>query len=338
MMVPMVSSVEEVLWIKTLIKEVQSELKAENIAFNPAMPLGIMIETPSVAFILNELCAELDFFSIGTNDLSQYFFAADRGNDKVANLSQPRHPAFLRFLRQIVSEIHRAGKWVGMCGEMAADLCNLPLLVGMGLDEISVPASQVAELKQRLRRLSANSCEELLSKATVCGCVEDVENVLRSNQLVDAPQPLLSPELVVVDDSSGSKQAAIREMVEAFYLTGRTEDPQYVEEAIWKRETISSTGLGYGFAIPHCKTDAVLADSIGILKLKRPIEWGSLDDKPVQMVILLAVRESQSNGRHLQILSQLARKLMDEDFRARLLSFQDANAMVSHLSQELAIE
>jgi multiphosphoryl transfer protein len=336
MMVPMVCSLEEVLWMKALISEVQNELAEENVPFNSAMPLGMMIETPSVACILKELCAELDFFSIGTNDLCQYFFAADRGNDRVGRLSQPRHPAFLRYLRQIVKEVHEAGKWIGMCGEMAADPANLPLLMGMGLDEISVPASQIPELKQKVRRLAGHACADLLARATACKHLQEVDDLLQKNQSVHGAQPLLSPELVVVNDSK-SKEAAIREMVETFYVTGRTEDPQFVEEAIWNRETVSSTGLGYGFAIPHCKTDAVLADSIGILKLRQPIDWGSLDDKPVQMVILLAVRESQSNGKHLQILSQLARKLMDEEFRVRLLSLEDANAVVSHLSRELGV-
>jgi fructose-specific PTS system IIA-like component len=338
MMVPMVCSLEEIHWVKMLMSEVRGELEAEGKPYNRAMPLGMMVETPSVAYSLPELCAELDFFSLGTNDLSQYFFAADRGNDRVAGLSQPRHPAFLRFLRQIVMEIHGAGKWVGMCGEMAADTDNLPLLVGMGLDEISVPASQVPELKQRLRRLSAASCEAVLSKATACRSAEEVDDLLKNSPSLDLAQPMLSPELVVIDHDSKNKQSAIREIVEAFFLDGRTEDPQFVEEAIWNRETISSTGLGYGIAVPHCKTDAVLADSIGILKLKHPIDWGSLDNKPVQMVILLAVRESQSNGRHLHVLSQLARKLMDEDFRIRLFKLHDAHAMVSHLSQELGVD
>lgn len=335
-MVPMVSSLEEVLWVKALIAQVQSELTTGNIAFNPAMPLGVMIETPAAAFLLRALCAELDFFSIGTNDLTQYFFAADRGNDRVASLAQARHPAFLRFLRQIVKEIQGAGKWVGMCGEMAADPANLALLAGLGLNEISVPASQIPELKQSLRRLSARSCEELLSKAAACEHSKDVEALLRESS--DQLQPLLTPDLIVVDDASENKRGAIREMVEAFYVSGRINDPQFVEEAIWNREGISSTGLGYGFAIPHCKTDAVLADSIGILKFKRPIDWGSLDDKPVHMIILLAVRESRANGIHLQVLSRLARKLMDEEFRTQLLSLNDANAMVSHLSRELEIK
>jgi fructose-specific PTS system IIA-like component len=338
MMIPMVCSLEEVLWVKALIRQVQDELAAENMAFDPMMPLGAMIETPAAAFILRELCAELDFFSIGTNDLSQYFFVADRGNDKVAGLAQPRHPAFLRLLRRIVTEVREAGKWIGMCGEMAADPGNLPLLVGMGLDEISVPASQAPDLAQRIRRLSASSCEELLSKALACESLEDVDDLVRGCPCKHGSQPLLSPELVVMDHDCESKETAIREIVEALYVTGRIEDHQFVEEAIWSRESISSTGLGFGFAIPHCKTDAVLADSIAILKLRRPIDWGSVDDEPVQMVMLLAVRESQSNNRHLQILSQLARKLMDEDFRLKMLSLQDADSMASYLSQELGAE
>ena len=300
----------------------KGELKAERVAFDPDMPLGIMIETPAAAFMIEALSAKLDFFSIGTNDLSQYFFAAERGNDKVATLSAERHPAFLRFLRQIVSEIRKTGKPVAMCRDMAADLLILPLLVALGLDEISVPAFEIAELKQRLRRLSASSFESLLSKATACRNVEEVDDLLRIPQLVEVPQPLLIPELVVIDGVSESKQDVIQQIAEALYLAGRTEDALLIEEALWDREVISSTGLGYGFAIPHCKTDAVTADSVGILKLKQPISWGAVDDDPVRMAILLAVRESQSENRHLQFLSRLARKLIEEEFRARMLSLQ----------------
>src|SRR5215475_1425130 len=109
LMAPMVSALSEVLWLRSEIAEVHDELRAENVPFDPAMPIGIMIEVPSVAFIIEQLCTELDFFSIGTNDLSQYFFAVDRDNPKVGKLSNVAHPSFLRLLKQIVDEVHKCG-------------------------------------------------------------------------------------------------------------------------------------------------------------------------------------------------------------------------------------
>src|SRR5260370_31459509 len=109
LMVPMVSAMEEVLWIKAKIAQVQEDLRSGQISFDPSMPVGIMIEIPSVAFILEQLCRELDFFSIGTNDLSQYFLAVDRDNSRVAGLSNVRHPGFLSFLQHIVTGVHKHG-------------------------------------------------------------------------------------------------------------------------------------------------------------------------------------------------------------------------------------
>jgi multiphosphoryl transfer protein len=335
MMVPMVSSLDEVRWVKVLVAELKAELKNEGVAFDPQLPLGIMMETPAAAFMLNALSREVDFFSLGTNDLSQYFFAAERGNDKVAALAQERQPAFLRFLRQIVDGIRATGKPVGMCGDMAADPQNLPLVLGLGLDEISVPASEISGLKRRVRRLSAAWCEQLLGKAAACEDVKEVDELLRTGQAGEPPLALLLPELVVLNQPSETKQEVIGKIADSLYLAGRTEDARLIEEALWEREAISSTALGHGFAIPHCKTDAISADSVGIFKLSGPIAWGSADDEPVRMVILLAVRQSQSGNRHLQILSRLARKLMDEEFRARMFSFQEAPELLAYLSREL---
>src|SRR5205823_8279488 len=119
-------SLSEVLWLRRQIADVQGELRTAGISFDAKMPVGIMIEVPSVTFVLDQLCQELDFFSIGTNDLSQYFFAADRENVKVGKLSSVTDPSFLRFLKHIVDEVREHGKWIGMCGEMAGDVRYLP--------------------------------------------------------------------------------------------------------------------------------------------------------------------------------------------------------------------
>ena len=182
-MAPMVSILEEVLWLKRLISELQQDLATRGIAFNPALPIGIMVEVPSVAFILDQLCAEVDFFSIGTNDLNQYFLAVDRDNAKVAELSNVRHPSFVRFLKYIVDAVHANGKWIGMCGEMAGDILNLPILIGLGLDEISASGSQIPLLKERISRLSASDCQVLLSRTLACGQLREVEEMLKQQRL-----------------------------------------------------------------------------------------------------------------------------------------------------------
>jgi fructose-specific PTS system IIA-like component len=329
----MVSSLDEVLWVKTKIAEAQEDLKARQIAFDSSMPLGIMVEVPSVAFILEQLCRELDFFSIGTNDLSQYFLAIDRGNSKVAGMSNVRHPGFLSFLRRIVAGVHQYGKWVGMCGDMAADLRHLPLLVALGLDEISVPAAEVPMIKERMARLALPDCQTLLAQASSCQRASDVESLL--NREPDATsRGLLDRELVLLDCDSDSKEGAIRELVDAFYVDGRTDDADALEEAVWARESIYSTGLGHGFAIPHCKTDAVNTGSVGVLKLRKPLDWGAVDGKPVQVVILLAARESDGNSAHLQVFSKLARSLMDQEFREHLLQAENKDAVLSRLTEE----
>jgi len=120
-------------------------------------------------------------------------------------------------------------------------------------------------------------------------------------------------------------------------VAGRTSDPEAVEEALWARESVYSTGLGYGFAIPHCKTDAVSSGCLAILKLNKAVEWGSLDGQPVRIVILLALRETDTNIRHMQVFAKLARKLMDEQFREELERLEDAGAMLKYMAKELNV-
>ena len=336
-MAPMVSTLEEVLWLKSQVSNLQKELRAQDIGFDAAMRIGIMIEVPSIAFILDQICPEVDFFSIGTNDLNQYFLAVDRDNAKVAELSSVRHPSFLRFLKHIVDAVHRNGKWVGMCGEMASDARNLPLLVGLCLDEISAANSQVPLLKEKISRLSAQSCEQLLSRLTACAKVDEVDAMLDTNDPAEAALLLLDTELIVVNSESRSKEEAIRELIDLLYVAGRTENPDRLEEVVWAREAAYSTGLGHGFAIPHCRSDAVRANSVALLKLKNPIDWGSQDEKPVRTVILLAVRESDPNNSHMQVLAKLARKLMDEQFRTELMHLDNADQIAEFLSKQLEI-
>ncbi len=334
-MLPMISSLDEVRSARALLARAQAELRAEGVAFAPEVPLGIMVEVPSAAFMLEELAREADFFSLGTNDLAQYFFAADRDNPSVAALASPRHPAFLRFLRQIVDGIRAQGKWVGLCGDMAADLLHLPLLLGLGLDEISVPPALIAALKERVSRLSAAGCEHLLARALACTNPAEVTHLLEAELPLAGEPPLIADDLIVPASDSQSPEEAISELVDLLFVAGRTRDRARLEEAIWAREAAYSTALGHGFAIPHCKSEAATADSIALLRLPRPMPWGTAQEK-VQLVILLALREPAAGNRHLQVFSRLARKLMDEAFRAQLLHAPDSTALSGILEEAVS--
>lgn len=335
-MAPMIASLEELLQFKEAVAQAKHHLAQNGAAFRHDVKIGIMIEVPSVAFALDHMCGEVEFFSIGTNDLSQYFFAADRGNPKIASLFTVRHPGFLRFLQQLVEQIHRHGKWVGMCGEMAADVRNLPLLLGLGLDEISVPAVEVHDFKRAVAKLHSKECRSLLDRAVACGEVSEVEQLLAMHH-PRQPEPLLSEGLVILGSTSQTKEEVIQEMVDALYVSGRTEDRDLVEEALWAREAVYSTGLGFGFATPHCKTDAVSSDSICVLRLNEPIDWDSVDGEQVRTVVLLALRNSEAANTHMQVFSSLARKLMNDDFRQHLLETRTAEEMITYLANQLEI-
>ncbi len=147
--------------------------------------------------------------------------------------------------------------------------------------------------------------------------------------------PLLDRAMVVIHSDSATREEAIHELVDMIYIAGRTDDRQALEDAVWKREEAYSTALGFGFAIPHCKNDAVIADSIAVLKPAQPIRWGA--DEKVELAILLAMRESAKDNTHMQGFSRLARKLMNEEFRAQLIAAQVSESVVELLSTELAV-
>jgi phosphotransferase system enzyme I (PtsI) len=154
LMYPMIATLEELRDANRILEEGKQELRRENIAFNPAMEVGIMVEIPAVAVMADQFALEVDFFSIGTNDLIQYTMAADRTNEKVAYLYQPFNPAVLRLIQGVITAGHRAGKWVGMCGEMAGEAAAVPLLLGMGLDEFSMSAGAILQARAMIRRLN----------------------------------------------------------------------------------------------------------------------------------------------------------------------------------------
>ncbi|MEH2122343.1 phosphoenolpyruvate--protein phosphotransferase [Nostoc sp.] len=164
-MLPMIATVTEVRAAKVILGEVQAELNQAGIPFDAAMKVGIMVEVPSAVAIADQLAAEVDFFSIGTNDLSQYVMASDRTNPRVANLVDALHPAVLRMVQQTIQAANAAGISVGLCGELAADTLATPILLGLGLDELSVNPQSIAGVKQAIARLSIVKCEAIVASA-----------------------------------------------------------------------------------------------------------------------------------------------------------------------------
>lgn len=162
-MFPMISGVAEIRACKRILRTVSAELEQEGVLFNPQVKIGIMIETPAAVMIAPLLAKEVDFFSIGTNDLIQYCLAVDRGNEHVSYLYEPLHPAILRALKQICDAAHTASIEVGMCGEMASEPMYLPVLIGLGLDELSMNHACIPRVKRVLRNLTLAESKEMLN-------------------------------------------------------------------------------------------------------------------------------------------------------------------------------
>lgn len=335
LLIPMIATPAEARWVRERVADTARGLREKGIAFDERIEVGAMIEVPSAVFALRELAESMDFFSIGTNDLAQYFLAADRGDDRLAALRDPRHPAFLRLLAKTVEEARRLGRWIGMCGEMAGDPRFLPLLVGLGLDEISTAGPAILAAKRGIAGVDASECRDLLERALACPDADAVGMLLAAFRSGAAGFPLTGPELVAVDSDSASKEEVIQELVDLLHGHLRTRDPLAVEQAIWSREASYSTGLGGGFAVPHCKTDAVSATSLAVVRLASPVEWDAIDGAPVHCAILLALRASEGEAAHLRFFAALARRLVHAEFRERILRAPDPGALLADLVREI---
>jgi phosphotransferase system enzyme I (PtsI) len=188
-MYPMISGLDELIQANDLLAKCKDELRAENVPFDDNLEIGVMIETPSAAMIADALAKRVQFFSLGTNDLIQYSLAVDRMNEKIAHLYEPTHPAIVRLIKLTVDAAHARKVWVSVCGEMAGDPVLVPLLIGLGVDELSAAPPLLAEIKYLIRRLKFSEAQELAAFALNCESAGEI--AARCQQLAANSAPSL---------------------------------------------------------------------------------------------------------------------------------------------------
>ena len=178
-MFPMIATLDEFRKAKALLDDEKKNLQTEGIDISDSIEIGIMVEIPSTAVMADQFAKEVDFFSIGTNDLIQYTLAADRMNEAVSYLYQPYNPAILRLVKSVIEAGHAEGKWAGMCGEMAGDEIAIPLLLGLGLDEFSMSATSVLQARSQIKDLKQSDMKELAEKALAASTSEEVVELVK---------------------------------------------------------------------------------------------------------------------------------------------------------------
>jgi phosphotransferase system enzyme I (PtsI) len=198
-MFPMITGLEEVRVARALWDQVRDELREENHAFNPDVELGMMVETPAAVAIADLLAQETDFFSIGSNDLIQYTLAVDRGNSRISHLYEPMHPSVLRMIADTVKAGHKHDIWIGMCGEVAGDALYSVLLVGLGLDELSITAYMIPEVKRIIRGITYDEAKTLARKALELSTAGEIR------QLVGSVMHERFPELMAAEEGEEAR-------------------------------------------------------------------------------------------------------------------------------------
>lgn len=179
-MFPMIATLEEFRRAKSILFDEKEKLLAEGIAVSDDIEIGIMVEIPATAVMAEVFATEVDFFSIGTNDLIQYTLAADRMNERVSYLYQPYNPAILRLVKNVIDAAHKEGKWAGMCGEMAGDQIAIPILLGLGLDEFSMSATSILPARSQILKLSKSELKTVAEKALTLSTAEEVEDLIKN--------------------------------------------------------------------------------------------------------------------------------------------------------------
>ncbi len=329
-MFPMVGTPEDAREMRALVERVKGRLAAEGVAHDPAVEVGVMLEIPSAVLSVRSIAREVDFFSVGSNDLAQYLFAVDREDTRLAHLGNPFHPAFLRILEAAVEGAHAEGRWIGLCGELAGRPLAAPLLLALGFDEVSVSPPGVLAAKAAFRRTRWAGARTLLTEALSKATAGEVEALLIER--VPSIRALVDAGTVRSVSVSRSREEAIRELADVLQLTLRVDDADRVEDAIWEREEKASPASTPGIAISRCVSPHVRVDSIAAVRLSPAVEWGD-GGGPVSMAILFAARSGAAVSRNLRTIEALSGRLSDAGFREQLLAAPDDADVAALLSE-----
>jgi multiphosphoryl transfer protein len=331
-MFPAVGSLEEAQMALALFREAQAELRVLDVPFNDTMDVGIMLEIPSMAFCLKELCEDFTFFSIGSNELLRHFFAADRDHSAAATLASPLSPSFWRLLKYVAEELHSHNRTVSLCGEIAAEPEFLALLAGLHFESVSVSAINIRRAKVALGQLNLTTCRELVESVVQSRTDAEVQAILEEYK---RSRSLLDRGLISIDSDAETKEEVIEDLVDLLSQTSRVNNAALVEDVI-RRKAIHATGLKYGFAISHCWSDEIQANSIVFIRLKKPLLWGRANDS-VTNIILLAIRKSDDSNTQLRILSRLSRLITLKRFCEDLFTAVNLGDTINILSRGLEI-
>lgn len=241
----------------------------------------------------------------------------------------------MRALQFAVDEVHRAGKWIGICGELGASRDFLPLLTGMGFDELSMSGTTIPGIKHALRELNFAQCQQLAQHSLKLIRSSAVKNALQMPDVKAVSQKfILAPEFVLFNLEAHDKNEAIKKMTDNLWLHHRTDRRDSLCDDIWAREDSFSTAVGYGFAIPHTKSDHINHSTISMATLKEPITWG---DQQVETIFMLTVSKSADSNEHMKYFSTLARKLMKEDFRNEIKNADSVDVLYNLMAKTLDV-
>ncbi len=344
-LIPMIQSIEEIRWVKQQVLAVTEHLNAEGENYGE-LQLGMLIEIPAVAFMMDLFCQEVDFFTIRAKSLVQYFHAADKENDKVCALANFLSPAFLRFVSELVLAAHLNEKKISWCDDLLEDNTALPLLLGAGIDSFTLATPKIKVVKEALDKLDSLQCKTLFEQVKRSATLDEVLCLLATFSREQKQKRLFDPECVLLNCDFLSKEEAIQTLVGNLSLKGRTEAPALLEADIWAHEDLCSTNLGKGFALSFVESEHLLYSSASIARLVEPIIWDDEKKESVNFIILLTMKKSEENeqneldgscsySQQSDFFVNLVRKLTHERFRNTLNQMSSEKEMILYLSNEL---
>ena len=330
LLIPMVAEVADIVWVRRVI-----ESEAHSLTRGPLPPIGVMLESTAAARRIAGLAPLADFFHVGANDLAQDLLGVDRDGGRLAATLCHPNPDLLRLLARMIGAARQCRRPIGLCGELTAQRCLLPLLAGLGFDEMSVDSGLLDQARAALGRLDPGRCQALADQALDCADANTV-TVLLAQTPVDRPRPIIDADCIALGCDWQTPEEVVSGLVGRLWLAGRIDGRTAMERTLWDREQQSATGVGFGIAIPHARSSLVRHATIAVAKLKAPIPWPSIDGRPVDTVIMLAMGVHGGGQDQLRLFSRLSRRLVTDDFRGRLAACTDGPTVLALMDEALA--